>query len=407
MLARQHIVFVVYGVVDERTKRNARYLVSHKARVTILSATYTREDYFGECFQVNYVSPGEPVGSDIKWRPGRIVTNSFNNALNSLKRVSLDPELRSFGGQELYDRILYLEPDLIVSVNADTLAASARAASDLCIPFIYEAYEFWPDHAHSKGRRNNNQEREAILHAERTYIKDAEKCITVSPFLAREYKEVYELEEEPIVIPNAPPHAVSSPSAVNDPLRVLFLGNFRPEASIEFILGAAKLSSRFKLTLQGQGPLQDSFVKYIEDHRLTGRVKILPPVAYENVVESASAHDVGVVSFDPYDRQHDGALPNKFYEYMSGGLAIVTPPTTAFNEFENFSKFGTYFDVGRGAESLASVLNILANNPDRVEMMKQAALRESIKYGQEAVSEKLARIYQEVLSTKYREGSNR
>lgn len=390
-LEGKHIAIVVYGVVDERSKKSARALAGAGARVTILSLTNTRASHEGEPFSVHYLSPGLPAGSTIPWRPLRVAVNLTRRFFNR----SAERKAGVFGKHNAINTLRELRPDVIHAINPDTLSAVAEAAAELGVPYVYEAYEFWPDHALSNEVKHSTELREEILTIERHNIADAAAVITVSPYLAQEYRAAYNLDEEPATIFNAPPFITGQPLPVHEPLCVLFFGNLQPERNIALLLDAAAQLPSIRVTFQGNGIMSGEILEFARAHNAEDRIIIKKPVSYSDIATSASEHDVGIICHRAYDRQMEGALPNKFFEYLSGGLAVVATDTIAFREFPNFEEFGMLIDVEQEG-SLVAALDELSRNPERVTAMKAAAFQAAQLYCGDAQAQKLVALYSEI-----------
>lgn len=387
-IRNKHIALVVYGIVDERSKKSARALAGAGAQVTIVSITHTRANHEGEPFSVRYVDPGLPKGSTLSWRPARIAVNIANRIL----KKSEERRAGLFGINNALSALRELQLDIIHAINADTLETAAQAATELGIPFVYEAYEFWPDHARSTEVKHATATREALLGAESSHIADAAAIITVSPFLAKEYQETYGLDTQPVAIFNAPPTIAQSVSPVHDPLRVLFLGNLQPERNIQMLLDAAAQVENIVVTFQGSGVMAPEILAFARTHNAENRILVRKPVAYVDIAESASSHDVGIICHKAYDRQMQGALPNKFFEYLSGGLAVIATDSIAFREFPGFEEFGRYLDT-QNTEALVPLLKNLASNPEKVAQYKAASYKAAQLYCGDAQAGVLVSIY--------------
>ena len=55
---------------------------------------------------------------------------------------------------------------------------------------------------------------------------------------------------------------------------------------------------------------------------IAGRVRLAPPVAMTELVRAAKDFDVGFFALPGSSRHNELALPNKFFEYVTAGLAV-------------------------------------------------------------------------------------
>lgn len=394
-LQDKHIAIALRGVVDERTKKLAQALASAGADVCIHAFTFNRENYDGKVFRVVYHDSVEPRGSQLSSRVLRVAHNLSLKKLQGKVRTAC---LGAFGYKKIVDCLVADKPDLIIAVNADTLAASALAAQKLGIKFAYESYEFWPDHAREAACKLTNRQRTFLIQSELRYAPSAALMVTVSDYLAQEYASELKLATRPAVLYNAPDKIANTPSPAHSPLRVLFLGNIQRERNVEFLLHSVAKVQGVTLTFQGRGSMANSLRQ--EAHRLgiEDRVFFKDPVPYAQVADSASHYDVGVVCHEAYNRQMEGALPNKFFEYMAGGLAILAPRTHAFEMIEHFDTFGLFVDAS-SLESMITALGDLRDNPQDLLARKESAFALAPKYCGEVRQKNIVELYEFLLET--------
>lgn len=389
----KQVAIVLYGIVDERSIKTARALVSAGAQVTIIALTHNRRDFSEETFTLRYEDPAEPRPSTSPNRLLRIAKNlSINKAITSYLRAKKG----LFAYRALKEVLLELQPDFVHVVNADVLAGAAEAAQSLGIPFIYEAYEYWPEHAYEEACRLTSAERSFLVCSERKYAACAAAFITVSPYLARLYQEKLSLMQMPQVIFNTPVKYLKTAKPSHRPPQLLFLGNLQEDRNLKTLLDAVTLAKDLHLTFQGSGPLQAYLLNEVKQRGLGDRVRIKEPVPYQELVYSLQEYDLGVYCSLPYNRQVDGALPNKIFEYLSGGLALACTPTAALKEFPNFAHFGTYINPETAA-SLSEDLVSIIRDRGSLSAMKRASLEEAAKYGGSLQADKLCALYEGLL----------
>lgn len=378
--------------MDVRTKKLATALSHAGAVVSIFAYTFNREEHHGLPYQVVYRDSVEPKGSQIKSRPLRILSNL---TIKKAQMMANSINEGIFGYKKIAEDLVNARPDVVIGVNADTLAGVAVAAQKLHIPFAYETYEFWPDHVKETAVRYNSAQRDFILAQEKQLAREASLIVTVSDYLAEQYKQEFKLSKKPAVIYNAPMSCAAQSTPAHKPLRVLFLGNIQQERNVEYLVRAVANTPEVELTFLGRGNYQQALEELASDLGISERVVFKEPVPYEEIAEAASQFDIGVVCHKIYNRQMEGALPNKFFEYLAGGLAVVAPRTEAFKRIENFESFGVFVDTS-DVNSLASVLSRLVQNPDEVSTRKKAALVEAQKYCGETREESIIELYESI-----------
>ena len=389
-----HTCIVLQGVLDGRTRRTIDALLEIGKKVSVLQfapSNASHEDQID--YEIKYLQPRSIEGSTISWRPLRIAENL---GPKKLADIILRRRYGALYEDLLYSELLRIKPDVIHSINVDTLDASARAAKTLGAYLIYEAYEYWPEHSQEECVRFDRQQRTAALTAEQSYLDVADRVITVSDVLATAYKNSLGLATTPFVVYNAPTVRADSITGAHDPLKILFLGNLQAERNVMILLEAALQMPDISLTFQGDGAMRDDILAKIAQSGAENRIFVNEPVEFSEVPNSASKFDVGVIAHTAYNLQMDGALPNKFFEYMAGGLAIVAPKTSAFSTFPNIDDFAYLVDRPN-TSSLRDTLCYLSENKELVEAMKASSYELSEQYVGDVQKMRIQGMYAEMM----------
>jgi glycosyltransferase involved in cell wall biosynthesis len=114
------------------------------------------------------------------------------------------------------------------------------------------------------------------------------------------------------------------------------------------------------------------------------------------VTKFASRARLGLVLFHPAPNYHD-SLPNKLFEYMSGGLPVVASNFPAWREIVESNGCGLVVDPMNTGE-IAEAIAWLLDHPAEAEAMGkrgQAAVRST--YNWDTQAESLLGLYERVL----------
>ena len=79
----------------------------------------------------------------------------------------------------------------------------------------------------------------------------------------------------------------------------------------------------------------------------TGRVAVEEPVPPGELVHALARHEVGVVINRPVTRNDELVLPNKLFEYLMAGLAVVAPRLPGMAPLVQGEQLGMMFEPGR------------------------------------------------------------
>lgn len=158
----------------------------------------------------------------------------------------------------------------------------------------------------------------------------------------------------------------------------LYQGNIQPDRGLDILVRAAAfLKDGNVIVIMGQGvkgtlcQLQELIVR----EGVADKVKLLPPVAYEELLEWTASADIGLTLFSPdYSLSIRYCLPNKFFEYLMAGLPVLS------SSLDVLEKIINTYGVGQVTPSLApedvgAAINVLLADRPALARMSQNALR--------------------------------
>lgn len=204
-------------------------------------------------------------------------------------------------------------------------------------------------------------------------IRDADAVITVSPGIADALAKAYPGLARPSVIRNVPDATLAPFRPVGATVEVLFHGLLRSNRGLEAIIDSLPdWREEFRLTLRG--PAAPAYLTALKARAETGgvaeRIRFEPAVAPQEVVSRASEADLGLCILPDSSRHNRFALPNKLFEYLAAGLAVVTSP------LPDMAEILTRFKCGVLATDDAAAVTKTINGLDRpaLDRMKRQAL---------------------------------
>ncbi len=233
--------------------------------------------------------------------------------------------------------------------------------------------------------------------------------ITSSPCYIQEIQERYHVPEVTI-IRNVPPYR---PVAKSNRLRqrlglgpnvriALNQGNLQPNRTLDKLIRAAPfLDQDIVIVLMGRddGTTKAQLETLIATEGVADRVKILPPVPYEELLDWTASADIGLTMMSPDYSQHIRLfLPNKLFEYLMAGVPVLSSELVAIAEVIK------KYDVGKVVPSLApedvgvAINAMLADTAALARMRNNAleAARQELNWENE--SQKLIQLYHAVLT---------
>jgi glycosyltransferase involved in cell wall biosynthesis len=189
----------------------------------------------------------------------------------------------------------------------------------------------------------------------------ADAVVTVNEPLGAELRERLRLPRAPLVVLNTPEidRAEPPPAPPAGPLEAVYVGSFGPGRPIGDLLEALQLAPNVRLTLRVVRLPRSTLVRERAVRALENRLTIADPLPPDQVIAALRGSHVGVIFDRPLTRNSELSLPNKFFEYLMAGLAVVGSRLPALTPFVEDEGLGLTFEPGRPVE-LAAALERLA-----------------------------------------------
>ncbi|VEG29880.1 glycosyltransferase family protein [Actinomyces howellii] len=166
----------------------------------------------------------------------------------------------------------------------------------------------------------------------RTYVARADSVTTVAQGLAEAYEREYGLRAG--VVTNATPYRRGEPTPVETrpgrPLRLVHSGAALPDRHLEIMVEAMGLTTRdatLDLYLTRNDPSVIEALRAQAADLPPGRVRVIDPVPYAELIETLAGYDVGVFSIPPVSFNYRHTLPNKLFDFVQARLAVVVSPS--------------------------------------------------------------------------------
>src|SRR5207253_3318967 len=161
---------------------------------------------------------------------------------------------------------------------------------------------------------------------ERALARRAAVVTTVSEPIARELKDRLRLAAIPRVIFNCPDE-VEPPPARNGagPLRAVYQGAMGASRPLDDILVAATRAPSVHFTIRVAGADIETLRARASELGVADRVDVVEPVEPTELVAALAGEHVGLIINRPLSRNDQLVFPNKLFEYLMAGPAVVAP----------------------------------------------------------------------------------
>ncbi len=233
--------------------------------------------------------------------------------------------------------------------------------------------------------------------------------VTASPLYAREISRDYNYPEVKTVL-NVPIYrGIPKSNRLREHLGLspnvriaLYQGNIQANRSLEQLVNAAPfLDPGIVIVMMGQAVEETriQLEELIASKGVADRVKMIPAVPYEELLDWTASADVGLTIFKPgYTRSIRYCLPNKLFEYLMAGLPVVS------SELDAIAELLKTYDVGEILPSLApsdigAAINSILSDPAILARMHDNALaiaRQQFHWEKE--KQKIVQLYNAVVA---------
>lgn len=279
--------------------------------------------------------------------------------------------------------------DVVHANDLDTLPAGVALARRSRARLVYDAHELYSEFESPAPRIA----RRLLVVLERGLARRADAIVTVSDGVADELRGRLRLRERPLVVSNAPAVAEIRPLAVSEgPVRAVYQGGLGPGRGLDDLLAAAdarEVELAIRIRMADPGVLR----RAVAERGLAERVRVLDPVPPSEVLDALAGFDVGVIFDRPQSRNSDLSLPNKFFEYLMAGLAIVAPHLKTIGPLVESEGIGTTYRPD-DPDGLRIALERLAQDRDALGEMRRRARELAVsRLNAEAAADALARAW--------------
>jgi glycosyltransferase involved in cell wall biosynthesis len=247
-----------------------------------------------------------------------------NSAVGLARMLARRFEAAYWGNRVVRRAVARLESmpfDVVVSNDVETLPLALRLAA--ARPVVFDAHEYYPEHFADRWWQLTLGVHLGYLC--RTYIPRASSMITVSPGIARRYRE--ELGVDPTVVMNLPERVELEPSPVSSPVRLVHHGAADRRRHLETMIEAMGL-------VEGEFTLDFALVgdpREVDRLRLAAggdeRISFVAPVPMPELPEFLNGYDAGVYLLAPRSFNQRHALPNKLFEFIQARIGVVIGPS--------------------------------------------------------------------------------
>jgi glycosyltransferase involved in cell wall biosynthesis len=284
--------------------------------------------------------------------------------------------------------------DLICACDADTLVPAFWASRLRRRKLVFDAHEFFSETSGVEGRSGVKKFWRRI---EDYYIPKVDMAYTVSQGLVEIMEKEFGVPFN--LIRNLPEATIDVEVSREFEKGTFWIyqGAMNKGRGLEKLLEAMKESKK-DLVLAGDGPLKKDLERKKSELDLGSKVKFLgrvDPVKLKGITMQAYA---GINLVDGSGLSYRHSLANKFFDYMAAGIPQIN---SDLPEYRNICQEYpcSQFVEDNSVNAITRALQVLENNEDAYERMKEEAKKASGEFIWENEEKKLLAIYANIYAS--------
>ena len=277
----------------------------------------------------------------------------------------------------MYQQLAYVDPgdyDLVLCHDWFTAPIADRLGAKLDVPYSIDVHEYARGQYMAQGP-HRWRERPWCHALQKRFLPRAGGLTTICDGIADLLQEDYELPERPTVIRSFARRQELSPRPTGDRITVLYHGFIAQTRGLEqAIASAPHWNAEFHLVIRGGG--DEAYLAelraLVERAGAGDRVTIEAPVPASEMIARANADaDIGFFVQPDISQQKRFTLPNKFFEYVTAGLALCVSDLPEMARLVNEHELGLLVPKAT-PESIAAAINSL--DVDAIDRYKRNSL---------------------------------
>lgn len=239
--------------------------------------------------------------------------------------------------QRFIAKAVSLQPDVVHCHDLNTLWAGRQVKDATGAKLVYDSHEM----ATARNRMTTGW-RMWCEHFEKAGMPDVDEVIMASPGYADVARDRY--GRESTVIVNVPePQELTGTRDLREVTEVqdghtllLYQGSIQENRGIEQVIDAVELLNQriaedpgsaegdgVSFVVVGYGYHRPTLERQVKQRGMTDVVKFFGPVPNPELVDWSSSADIGMCNIVGTSPSYRESLPNKFFEYVMGGIPVV------------------------------------------------------------------------------------
>lgn len=181
---------------------------------------------------------------------------------------------------------------------------------------------------------------------------------------------------------------------------ILYIGALQPGRGLNQIIKSAEyLDDSFQFLLIGYGPERDNLEREITKRKLNKKIKLLPPLPSDQVVNIIRKAQVGLCLIENVSLSYYLSSPNKLFQYIAAEVPILASNFPEYRRIVSVEKIGEVVDPASSRQIAQKIIMMVEpkNHLIYTQNLKNLAQK---KYNWQLESQKLIKFYLDLTTTK-------
>jgi len=259
----------------------------------------------------------------------------------------------------LFWKLLFLNADLLVSNDLDTLLPNYLIAKLKRKPLVYDSHEYFTEVPELVNRPTVQKIWKRIERAIFPKLKDV---ITVNNSIAGLFEQDYGLR--PVVVRNVPYLMKETEKKTRKELglpedkHLLILqgAGINIQRGAEEMVEAMLYIDHSVLLIAGQGDVIPLLKKMVSERSLENKVIFRPRMPYQELMQLTKNADLGLTLDKDTNLNYRYSLPNKIFDYIQAGIPVVASPLPEIAHIVNTYQVGCTI-IDHNPVNMANTIN--------------------------------------------------
>jgi glycosyltransferase involved in cell wall biosynthesis len=299
----------------------------------------------------------------------------------------------------LFFYLLTRKTAVLVANDLDTLLPNYLVSIIKNVPLIFDSHEYFTG---VPELRERHLVRNTWKFVERRIVPRLKNVMTVSGGIARLYNMEYGIS--PLVVMNCSPatdhilpYSREEIGIRKGDLLVILQGTgINTGRGGDELIEAIAMTVNVSLIVAGSGSAVAGMKRLAAVKGIEHRVKFIGQIAWEHLIKYTKAADIGVSLDDRTDLNHLYSLPNKLFDYISSGIAVMASDLPEISSIVQTFSCGIILKEVT-PDNIASALAGLASERTVLHEMKSNALHASEKLNWSTESASVSAFYSKIL----------